>query len=159
MGAGNVRNEIGSPMNPSHHRRVASTYQHVDELLRRAEAILTGSESQPPFGPTLLDAEPWHRDLLGQGAVRVRQRMAETLERFGIPRLRSSVRAVHSAAVLILAAEIDLEELGGRRLENYGPLAPDEVRAMAAANAEIRAILGDLRERLEPASGEPGEAP
>jgi hypothetical protein len=135
-------------MNPSHHRRIVSTYQHVDALLRRAEASLAGGESGAPFGPVLMDAQAWQCALLQEQAARLRGLMAAVLDRFGIPVPPTGVGASWAASVLVMEAQIDLEELGGNSLNGYGPVPPQEARELALAHAELRSVLEALRARL-----------
>lgn len=156
IGAGDAQAGIVFPMNDGHRRRVASTYQHVEDLLRKAEAILSGAESQPPFGQVVLDMEPRQREIFQESAAHVRRRLKATLDQFGIASPSACIPASRSAYVLLMGAEIDLEELGGRRLENYGRLSPEEAAALAVANEEILGILKDMRRFLATSSGSGG---
>jgi len=140
-------------MNDGHQRHLASTYQHVDTLLRKAEAILSGAESQAPFGQVVLDTEPWQREVLQQYATRVRGLLKATLDRFGIVPPGPCIPASRSAFVLFMGAEIDLEELRGNNMRNYGFLPPEETAALAAANEEIIGVLGEMRRFLVASSG------
>jgi len=140
-------------MNDGHQRHLASTYQHVENLLRRAEAILSGTESQEPFGQVVLDTEPWQREVIQQYAIRVRGLLKATLDRFGIVPRGPCIPASRSAYVTLMSAEIALEELRGNNMRNYGFLPPEETEALAAANEEILGVLGEMRRLLVSFSG------
>jgi len=145
IGAGDVNPWITFPMNPGHRRRLASTYQHMDDLLRKAEAILAGDESHAPFGQVILDTEPWQRATLQEQAARVRSLLKATLDRFGIEMPVPCIPASRSAYILLMGVEIDLQELGGRRLEAYGPMPLEEARGLAAAHEETLGVLKEMR--------------
>jgi len=145
-------------MNAGHQRRVASTCQHVEALLRKAEAILAGEESQPPFGQVVYDLRREHQEIFQDYAGQVRRLLRATLARFGIPLPDPSIPASRSIYVHLIGAEIDLEELGGTRLEGYGHLPPEESRALALANQEVLGVLKDLRRFFTPVEADGGLA-
>jgi len=85
--------------------------------------------------------------------------MAAVLDRFGIPVPPPGVGASWAASVLVMEAQIDLEELGGGSLNGYGPMPPQEARELALAHAEFRSVLEALRARLlvQPADSQGGQ--
>jgi hypothetical protein len=75
--------------------------------------------------------------------------LGAALDRFGIARPEPSLSALWSAKVSLMGAEIDMEELGGKRLDGYGPMPLEEVRLLAEANAELLAVLKEVRTALD----------
>ena len=64
---------------------------------------------------------------------------------FGIEMPVPCIPASRSAYILLMGVEIDLQELGGRRLEAYGPMPLEEARGLAAAHEETLGVLKEMR--------------
>ena len=151
-------------MNEPQKRRVAATFQHVDDLLRTATQALASEEAASPFDELIRDGSLAQREALLKGARRVRDRMTEALERLQIAIPAPSIPATRSAHTYLMFAEVDLEDIHPKRFGGYGPLSPEDAGALEEICADLLASLVPLRLALEdrghPQAGPAlGEAP
>jgi GTP-binding protein EngB required for normal cell division len=138
-----------APVNEPQKRRIAITFQHVDELLRTAVQALSGEGADSPFCELIADAAPIQHRVASDHAKRIRNRMADALKRLGIPLRPPSIPATRSAFTHVMFAEVDIEDIAPKRLLGYGDLAPEDARALEDSCAEILALLGQMRTYLE----------
>ena len=143
-------------MNRAQQRRIAITFQHVDDLLNGAVQALAGTGADSPFCQIFSDADPVQRRVIEVFAGQVRALMLETLFRCGIAPIPPFISATRAAQAQILGAEIDLQELTPKSLKGYGDIALEEVQALTEANAAILAVLAQMGAFLRSASGTGG---
>lgn len=136
-------------MNEGHRRRILATYRHADSLLREAVQALSCEGGDSPFDELVRDGTPLQHRVALDLASQARQRMREALERLGIPVPAPTIPATRSARTQVLFAEVDLEDLDPGRLRGYGILDATAARTLEESNAEILALLGQLRTFLE----------
>lgn len=136
-------------MNEPQKRHIASTFQHVDELLQTAVQALAGEGAGSPFSPLVPDAAPIQHRVVSDYAQRVRGLMATALQRLDIPLRPPTIPATRSAFTHVMFAEVDIEDIDPKRMQGYGDLPPEDSRALEATNAEILALLGQIHVYLE----------
>ncbi len=136
-------------MNEPQKRRIAATFQHVDELLRTALQAVSGEGADSPFNELLPDALPEQRRSVSDGARLLRERMASALRRLDIPVQPPGIPATRSAYTHVIFAEVDIEDINPVRLNGYGVLAPEDARILEETCTELGAILGRIRASLE----------
>ena len=141
-------------MNQAQQRRIATTFQHVDDLLNGAVQALAGTGAGSPFCEILPDADPVQRQVIEDQAERVRSLMLDTLLRLGIAPIPPFIPATRAALAQILGAEIDLQELTPKSLKGYGDCSLEDVQALAEANAAILAVLARMAAFLRSGSGD-----
>ena len=136
-------------MNEPQKRRIAATFQHVDELLRAALQALSVDGSESPFGDLLPNALPEQCQIVTHGARLLRERMTCALLRLDIPLQSPAIPATRSAFTHLMFAEVDIEDILPERLKGYGDLAPGDAQILGEICAELGAILERMRTSLE----------
>ena len=136
-------------MNEPQKRRIAATFQHVNELLRTALQALAVDGSESPFNDLFPDALPEQCQIVSDGARLLRERMAFALRRLDIPMQPPGIPATRSAFTHVMFAEVDIEDIDPVRLKGYGDLAPEDALILEEICTELRTILGQKRASLE----------
>ncbi len=136
-------------MNEPQKRRVAATFQHVDELLRTALLALTVDGSESPFNDLFPDALPEQCQIVAEGVRLLRERMTFALRRLDIPLQPPAIPATRSAFTHLMFAEVDMEDIDPVRLKGYGHLAAEDAQILGEICTELGAILRRMRGSLE----------
>jgi hypothetical protein len=136
-------------VNDPQKRRVAATFQHVDELLRTAAQALASEEAASPFDELIRDASLEQQGALLKGARQVRDRMIGAMQRLQIPIPAPSIPATRSARTYLMFAEVDLEDIDPKRFGGYGSLSAEDAGTLEEICSELLAILVPLRLALE----------
>jgi GTP-binding protein EngB required for normal cell division len=139
-------------VNEPQKRRVAATFQHVDELLQTAVQALAGEGAGSPFSSLVPDAAPIQHRVVSDYAQRVRDRMAAALQRLDIPLHPPTIPATRSAFTHVMFAEVDIEDIDPNRMKGYGDLLPEDSQALEETGAEILALLGQMHAYLKAGS-------
>ncbi len=136
-------------MNEPQKRRIAATFQHVDELLCTALQALTVNGSESPFGDLFPDALPEQCEIVSEGTRLLRERMMFALRQLDIPLQPPAISATRSAFTHLMFAEVDIEDIHPVRLKGYGDLAPEDAQILGEICAELGVILMRMRTSLE----------
>jgi GTP-binding protein EngB required for normal cell division len=137
-------------MNENHQRHLLGTFQHVDNLLSKAERILASAGSASPFEEYSQDATPVQRKVTHDYMVRVREAMRRILEELNIPRKPPVSGALWAARGHLDFASIAIAEIEPARMRGYGRLPDDDAQALNRIVAGLSAELNRLREYLTP---------
>lgn len=136
-------------MNEAQKRRIASTFEHVDELLQAAVSAMKGSATGSPFNRFIQDSDPDQQKLIEDEVQILRGLMVAAMERLDIPIPVPSVAATRSAQTDLLFAEVDIEDIEPKRLRGYGELPPAEAEILAEINAGLINALSRINQRLK----------
>jgi len=149
-------------VNENHRRNLLTAFRHLDLLLSDALGALKGGDTDSPFNDIVSDATADQRRVVEENVRRIRERLVAGLHRLGIlvpgPRI-SSLRAAHTS---LLFAEIDLADLRPGRLEAYGEISEESLKALGEIRRELERLVERARDLLETgagAQGGPGRAP
>jgi hypothetical protein len=136
-------------VNEAQKRRIASTFEHVDELLHAAVSALRGGATGSPFNRFIQDSDPDQQKHVEDEVQIIRGQMVAAMDRLGIPIPTASVPATRSAQTDLLFAEVDIEDLEPKRLRGYGDLLPAEAETLAEINAGLNDALSRMNQRLK----------
>jgi len=139
-------------VNEAQKRRIASTFEHVDELLQSAVSATRGDATRSPFNHFILDATPDQQRKIEAEVQKTREQMVAAMDRLGIPQATPSVLATRSIQTDLLFAEVDIEDIEPRRLRGYGVLNPEDIGMLDDVTANLLTALRRVRACLEDAS-------
>lgn len=150
------------PLNEHQARAVTATLRHCEQTLRQMEQLLAGDAAAAErLVRWRWDLPPEQRAALAVQLRGLRQDMTRVAEEWGLePEERNGTGWVRGQ---LAAAWVALDELSGRKLAGYGPLAPDVAQTLLPRlgdlAAEVQAALHALtppipREPSSPGQGE-----
>ena len=137
-------------VNEAQKRRIASTFEHVDELLQAAVSAMDGGHVGSPFNRFILDSDQEQQRRVEDEVQNIRGLMVAAMDRLGIPVPVPSVSAIRSAQSDLLFAEVDIEDIEPKRLRGYGALPPEEAKILSEINSGLVEALARINERLKP---------
>lgn len=136
-------------MNEAQKRRIASTFEHVDELLQSAVSAMKGGTVGSPFNRFIQDSTQEQQNLLEGEIQHIRELMIIAMDRLGIPIPKPAVTATRSVLTDLLFAEVDIEDIQPKRLRSYGALGPEDAKLLSEINSGLAEALTRINERLK----------
>jgi GTP-binding protein EngB required for normal cell division len=139
---------VAPELNENHRRVLASSLVHLDNLLNEIDGVASGATVRSPFAPYAPDLGPGELRLLRDFIAELRRQMAHMAAALGIDPARPTTPVSRAVEVMLLGAEIGLEEVGADQLGGYGPLTPAGVAAVDRFVGELSRRLQQLRRLL-----------
>lgn len=138
-----------SPLNASQRRAILSSLGYLDQLLTESLRIVREAGGESPFADYIADAVPVQVKVLDDSIRQFRGEVVRVLGDLDIDRPRPRTGALWAARTQLVCAEIALDDLRASRLRGYGSLAQEDAEALDNSVAELRRLLGHMRELLE----------
>ena len=126
-------------LNANQIRHVLAVMKQVDATLFTIERIVNSADS--PFTREVNDLADRERKTINDLVQRLRFEMKRVLEQLSIPLLTKDRSARWSVEASLRSADVSFSDLGGRRLQGYGPLDPEAAKEVARLSLELRRIV------------------
>jgi hypothetical protein len=140
-------------LNENHRNALLASFRYIDDLLNEALAGLGPRDDGSIFSPTVPDTTPVQRKVIADQAARLRRTLRAALEACAIPLPPPTIGALWNLRCTLISMDIALEDLGQNHLRGYGAIDETTAAGLAALQAQLRAILGELQAYLESGLG------
>lgn len=140
-------------LNENHQRTLLAGFRYIDGLLAEALAGLHSSDDGSIFSPTVPDAAPVQRKVIGDQAARLRRTLRAALNACAIPVSPPTVGALWNVRCTLISLDIALEDMSPDHLRGYGAIDETTAAGVSALQAQIRTILGELQAYIESGLG------
>jgi hypothetical protein len=135
-------------MNADQQGHLLRTFQHIDDLLIEAEAVLVSTRAESLFERYVRDASDVQRKLTHESAERIRGIMRRTLDEFELAPAPSPCSALWAVRGQMNFALTTIAEIGPERMSQYGELSQDTALKLNAVVTELRSAVEQMDECL-----------
>lgn len=136
------------PLNEFQRNSLRAGFRYLDRLLAQALDGLSPANEGAIFAPTMPDATPTQRKVIGDQAARLRRALRSALAACGVSVPPPDVGALWNLRCALTSMQISLEEMSPGHLRGYGAMDAATGAGVDAALARIRDVLNELQAYL-----------